>query len=110
MSEHAGGRNQLGLPADLEVVIVHGWWHPDDSFACVADCAICPDGTLHISYDQCPDYGYWDAFVAARHVYGSHIDTLEKDDGYRPQEEEEACQGVACWTPGDWAMFCHSAN
>ena len=93
-----------GCPADWEVVIVHGWWEPDDPYDWITNYAICPDGTLQTSYDQCAEYGVWGAFATAYYVGGTYIATLEKDDGYEPQEEP--CQGTACWTPGDWVAWC----
>lgn len=98
-----GVATNYGCPADWEVVIVHGWWEPDDPYDWITDYAICPDGTLQTSYDLCAEYGGWGAFATALYVGGTHTATLEKDDGYESQEEP--CQGTACWTPGDWASW-----
>ena len=112
-----GVATNYGCPADWGVLIVHGWWYDDadDPFDWVTDYALCPDGTLHVSYDQCPDYGYWGVFAVAYYGHGSHINTIREDDGYRPQptaEEQFAdvdCDDgiTACWTLGDWAAYCN---
>lgn len=66
-----------------------------------------PDGTQRTSYDQCSDYGTWGEFATAYYDSAGHVETLWEDDGYRPQE---ACQGTACWSPGDWISWCWQAT
>ena len=73
----AGDVNNYGCPAGAEVVRVHGFF--DGSW--LDDYAICPDGSLQVSYRSCPDYGYWGEYYAAHFVFGVHQRTDKRNDG-----------------------------